>query len=58
MPDKQCSVCGGTFSEYDCQSICSKCYNDFFYQNYPQECGVKGEGVQSHGVKLDDPTDI
>lgn len=40
--EKQCSMCGGTFDENDCQSVCSKCYNEFFYTNYPYEEGVKG----------------
>lgn len=57
MSEKVCSMCGGTFDENDCQSICSKCYNEFFYANYPYEEGVKGSYYWPVGGESD-PTDI
>lgn len=59
MTDKQCTMCGGTIPGSSCQSICSKCYSDFFIQNYPHELGSDAEHLQrQHTGDSIDPTDI
>lgn len=61
--NKECSICGGTILGHECQSICTKCYNDFFYSNYPHESGIGGEHYNNYmkekkEVDNNGPTDI